>query len=584
MVKLFTFLSGMVITASALAVTPQAGSRVGGYIDGNMRLTTDASQLAKIDPNARRMSTRSGDDIVISERPEGTARLYSRAGWAYMASFEGMLLQSQNGKALEIIEAPDGKTVYFKNILSSNPSDTYVEGTKEGNKISIEAGQPVTWDDEFGYGVVICVGEYYSYEQDGYTYAGYKESETITSIDFTIGDDGVLTLDPRFTVTSDEPNSAPQYVVTGFWSDTDQWVGDSDWDSVYTPFNEEPSLFPDGIELSDYSLRYVNPDPFFNGEVEFLTVKGGIKDGKFYIAGLNSEAPDAVWTGDIAEDGTVTFKANQYMGINGSCLAYTVGATYSYKTEYDPNYGQDMIYLVVNPTGDLKFSYDASAGTLLPIDESILLALNAGCWNMGETLRSSVFMADPEMRLYVEKASVPAMPEIADVGDYYEMGGYIGLNCVISPEDVDGAFLNPELLKYIIYVNDENTPYEFTAEEYPDVSSLDGAGSIIEVPYEFESTDAFGDSGIEAHGVQVYLNIEMPNRLGLRSVYYGGGVRNASEIFWYNTNSSVDGIHSESNVKAEAVYGIDGIRRSTTARGINIQRMSDGSVRKVIIR
>lgn len=563
MKKSVSLLTSIVVTASAFAA-PVSASFAGSYSDRNFR----------------KAPTRS--DVVITERPEGTAKLYSRAGWGFLASFEGMLLQSQNGKALEIVEDPDGETLYFKNLLSSNPTDTYVIGIREGNKITVESGQPVTWDDEAGYGVVIGVGEYYSYEQDGQTYAGYKESETKTSIDFTVSDNGVITLDPEFTVPAGDEN--PKYVVTAFWSDNDQWVGDSDWDSVYTPFTGEPALFPEGIQLSDYSFRYMNPDPFYNGEINFLNVKGGVKDNKFYLSGLNSEAPEAVWVGDIAEDGTVTFAPNQYLGINSGCLAYTVGASYTYKTEFDPVYQEDMLKLYVTPTGDLKFNYDAETGTLLPAEKETLLALNTGDWNSGEDLREIILMADPEMRPYVEKAAVPATPQIADVGDYYDWGGYIGLNCVIPTEDTEGAFLNPQKLYYIIYINDENTPYEFTAQDYPDVATLDGATSIIEVPYEFESTDAMGESGIEAHGTQVYLNMMLPNRLGLRSVYYGGDVRNVSDIYWYDNPSSVEGIETDANATVEAIYGIDGTRRAAMAPGINIQRMSDGSVRKIIRR
>lgn len=582
--KTFTLLSALVVAVSASALTPQQRPLVGGMIGGNMLLTSDAGELGKTDGQPRRFTTRSDNDALISERPEGTTKIYARSGDAYLAFFGGIVPETQDGKSLETVVAPDGQTIYFKNILSTNPTDTYVEGSIDGDKVSIPSGQMIAWDDEMDYGVVVAVGELYSYEEDGKTYLGYKESETKTSIDFTVGSDGVMRLDPDFKIPTD--GTYPQFVVTGFWSDDNQWVGDSDWNTIYIPFNEEVALFPDVIEISDYSLRHVDPDPYYGGELTFELLKGGIKDGKFYLAGLNPSAPDAVWVGDISAttgvEGTtfVTFPANQYMGIAEERFAYTLGGTYSYHTEYDPNYQQEITTLEFTPVGDLTFIFNSDEGSLTPAEEQSWLALNSGRWTEGDEMREIVIYADPKISPYAEKTATPATPVIQDVGDYYEMGGYIGLNCFIPTEDVEGGYIDPDKLYYIIYVDSEDNPYVFTADEYPNVASLDGAESIIEVPYNFESTDANGYEGILPEANQVYLNIPLPERLGLRSVYYGGDVRTVSDIFWYGDESSVSEIRTNGS---EQIYGIDGTIRQRMERGVNLLRKSDGSVRKVMV-
>ena len=47
---------------------------------------------------------------------------------------------------------------------------------------------------------------------------------------------------------------------------------------------------------------------------------------------------------------------------------------------------------------------------------------------------------------------------------------------------------------------------------------------------------------------------------------------------------AVNGIAAKANVAADQIFSIDGRQKSNVTRGINIVRMSDGSVRKVLVK
>ena len=72
----------------------------------------------------------------------------------------------------------------------------------------------------------------------------------------------------------------------------------------------------------------------------------------------------------------------------------------------------------------------------------------------------------------------------------------------------------------------------------------------------------------------------------MKSIYKGGGETHESPIFWYDINGTtgVRDIITDGQAKVSAIYGVDGTLRSGKTRGLNIVKMSDGSVRKVVVR
>ena len=114
-----------------------------------------------------------GKPEVIKDQPAGSETVYKRVSGKMFCIRNGKLANydlkqlaenDQPAGDLKVVTAADGKTVYLKYVLSfasyikDDQAGGWVKGTKEGNKITIPAGQYILYgqfeDGEYG----ICVG------------------------------------------------------------------------------------------------------------------------------------------------------------------------------------------------------------------------------------------------------------------------------------------------------------------------------------------------------------------------------------------------------------------------------------------
>lgn len=51
-----------------------------------------------------------------------------------------------------------------------------------------------------------------------------------------------------------------------------------------------------------------------------------------------------------------------------------------------------------------------------------------------------------------------------------------------------------------------------------------------------------------------------------------------------STSTGIDNINATSSAKAEAIYSVNGVRNAQLNKGLNIVKMSDGSVKKIMIK
>ena len=51
-----------------------------------------------------------------------------------------------------------------------------------------------------------------------------------------------------------------------------------------------------------------------------------------------------------------------------------------------------------------------------------------------------------------------------------------------------------------------------------------------------------------------------------------------------NTSTGIDNINANSSAKAEAIYNVNGVRNAQLTKGLNIVKMSDGSVKKIMVK
>ena len=173
-----------------------------------------------------------GKPEVITEQPAGTETVYKRvSGKMFFVKDKeikmadlGKLIQG-GGKPgdLKVVTADDGKTVYLKYVLTypsfikDDQAGGWVKGTKEGNKITIPAGQYILYgqfeDGEYG----ICVG--YLELKNG------KFEVSNEPITFTL--DGITAKLDGTYMEGETQDDLKLKMLGGYWSDDKSfWCGD----------------------------------------------------------------------------------------------------------------------------------------------------------------------------------------------------------------------------------------------------------------------------------------------------------------------------------------------------------------------
>ena len=126
-------------------------------------------------------------------------------------------------------------------------------------------------------------------------------------------------------------------------------------------------------------------------------------------------------------------------------------------------------------------------------------------------------------------AATPADPEILEVGNYDSEEGYGYVAFTIPTTDIDGNDLKESELYYQLYsdINGDIQPITFTTDLYIKISE-----DMSIIPYTFTDNYDFADKG--SYKI-VFLNYNfntMYDRIGVKSIYTGGGETNESEIVW----------------------------------------------------
>ena len=117
---------------------------------------------------------------VITEKPAGTETVYKRVSGKMfflqkgedgkqklsIADLAKLAEKGQPAGDLTVVTAADGKTVYLKYVLSfasyikNDQAGGWVKGTKNGNTITVPAGQYIMFDKDREYGIKVGYMEY----------------------------------------------------------------------------------------------------------------------------------------------------------------------------------------------------------------------------------------------------------------------------------------------------------------------------------------------------------------------------------------------------------------------------------------
>ena len=485
----------------------------------------------------------------ISERPEGELKTYKRSGQQYFEDWDGIYLGQQSGAA-NIIFGENNK-VYLENVIYQINSGRWTEGTlsEDGKTITIAPGQIV--EDYGGY----------VYDEELEDYISIEGQLMLTMMKIAVTEEGYNTFVPdpdtpiTYTIDGDvirlNNTEVDKEILGIIYTNYDEkyglngtWYGGGDFGTTYTLFNDTPLTLPDGAEPQAYSMSSKN---LYTEEIETRLVQVAFCGNDVYMGNFTEALPDA-WVKGTIEGDKITFPSKQFIGNAYGYLCYFMGATYE-MVPSEWGEGFDVSYTLADA---FVFDFDAGTKAMKASKENTAFMASSG----DNTTISFNSYNNPVMSPYVEKAATPAEPIIDGIYDYYEWEGDYCISFRVQKMDVDGNYINPDLLSFILYVDGQ--PYTFDAEKY------ELEEDMTEIPFTYSGSSFF----VMGDWSSIYLQEEKFEKIGIQAIYRGGGEERRSEIneFIY------DGINS---LKADKQNGkrfnLQGVQVDENYKGIVIQ-------------
>ena len=443
---------------------------------------------------------------MITEQPEGELVTYKRFGntmslqqvwfWTFVTNGE------QDGK-INVVYAPDGKTVYIQNIMNGYEEyfNTWVKGELDENGlIHVPTGQCIYWSDEYMGGVMLTMGDIVAtLNNEGFDVAEKTDEEIVLAID----DNFIYLLNTRADIVPGEEGNDTYTIhgLTGFWSDDNSNVGSIDWDSYFVHVDAVPAVpaNPEDVEWNDGFNEL--GDSYLSFKINVVDVDGNYLDDDHLYYRIYTD-DGQIFTFDpetYAESGITENMTDMPYNFTGWEISGKQGVVYFYRTNYNENpffnerIGVQTVYIVddVENVSDIVYWYRPVAVPAVPAD--------------------------------------PTADNWVDEGDE---SGFNEFQFTINMEDVDGNPLDPGYVYYSIYTDDDQI-FTFDPETY----SYSGVTEdMTMVPYVMQYYDLHPENGhvyfyrTNAEGYETFFN----ERIGIQVHYIVNGVQNSSNIvYWY---------------------------------------------------
>lgn len=275
---------------------------------------------------------------------------------------------------------------------------------------------------------------------------------------------------------------------------------------------------PEGIQTTEYGLKAQS----FNYGVYtpvVIPINVGFQESEVYIQGLCEYLPEA-WVKGTRNGNKVTFLAGQYFGSSSDGYGmdyplYFGGCDESWLTTEGDVMMQDVVMDI-----DAEGNMTTATWILVNSEES--------------KVNPYVALASNSLVKIIDNIATPATPSVANFLAYTAENGYAGVSLQIPVYDVDGNPILASKLSYTIYTDVEKDikPLVIHAED----ESLANP-DMTQIPYTY--TDHYN---IEYGGYAVYWYSETKaiNRIGVQTIYSGGGQQTVSEIGWLDIKPYAD--------------------------------------------
>ena len=297
---------------------------------------------------------------------------------------------------------------------------------------------------------------------------------------------GEITI-PQQTIFIETTNSSDE----GAQSNMNGFFYQIKWTKGFT----HPVSAPENLETADYVITAKDNN---NNDVSGA-VKVGLDGNDVYIQGLSWLLPEG-WVKGTMADNKITFAHDQYIG--------------SYKNIQD-------LYLNYNYE-DIIFDYDATSGTMTC--QNSYFGVNNDTYTFN-------FFANAVIKKVTEKAATPAAPTITSI-EATNSGD--AMNFIVPVIDTEGNGLVASKLSYQLYYDIEKDIQPVVLKAWTDYTRIDQ--DMTTIPYGF--TDNY-----DIYFSQIFLNMDHTkwNKVGIQSIYTGGGDERRSEISWYKIQDYTNG-------------------------------------------
>ncbi|SNU04397.1 hypothetical protein SAMN06298211_10874 [Prevotellaceae bacterium MN60] len=316
-------------------------------------------------------------------------------------------------------------------------------------------------------------GQYLGADNYGKEYlVGSEDGHTVTDIIFNYDStEGILTAINEYIFENGKTDAVSAYT---FWNKPTF--------SKTPPPAPEVVTVPETLVAEEYAISYTD----FDGHAAGSSVKVGFDGTDVYIQGFCATLPEA-WIKGTMDGNTITFAGGQY-------------------------YGKYSSYELFLQDNDVVLTYDEVNNTLTATG----LVYN----QTGNSYAD--YYKNPVIKKVVEKIATPATPTISAI----KASGYgdvVRYN--VPPIDVNGDGLVSSKLSFQFYtdVEQEINPLTFTTDYFSKLTE-----DMTVIPYGFTEDYDFYNN-------EIYLNMPHStwNKIGIQSIYTGGGEEKKSEIFWY---------------------------------------------------
>lgn len=579
----------MVCEASAIrekSEIPFADNLKKHEIKGEITVNGQTFHLMAPPSTKKSQSTRAAAITPIITEAPGTKKLYTKDVIGYSLA---MPFQSY---AVAASITWDGNDAYFYDIITAAPMERYVKASLENNEIVLPMNQTVLDFDDEKYAMNLgLLRPIFSVDSNNDVYVWFEYSDDYDSVVFSIdpmtGAWVLENLAPKYPL--DEYNPAnfqfPYYVIGYYYTDEYDWSGYCDVFQAYDEFNYQQVELPENLPMQ--RMTYINSE-----EMGVIVSVYEDKDA-LYIKGLSPYIPDAIFKGDLIENGTkLSVAPNQFIGIEyGIYYVLTANVKLNQEGQIENIENDTPVYF--------NIERDSSTGKILSIKSdgsSYALAFND---DPIEFWPVDIFN-NLELSLQESFAGTPSTPYDAYYEDYSDWLGanYIFFRLSSFAENHD--IIDIDNLYYSIFINgeivefEEESGFDLKEEEITMYRGITHPTTII--PYTFANdVDLYED----AEGTFVVgLYAEGIDTVGVEALYKCDGVTTYSQLVTIDTATGKETIGDPIETKVETVnnadvlsvdyYDLKGLKITTPSKGLYVKKynLKDGTSKttKVVVR